>query len=136
MKALNLQNANAEFTVGGTVRTLVSNVQYQTTTRPVELDLPSGANFLWPLRQGQLIFEHQLDPGVAPTDQPSTLSKTTIKITCRQKEAGTSTTYDLETSSAYLTGINITTTRIQGLAMPVLTERLTYTILVDDDGAT
>jgi len=136
MRALNLQNANATFTIASVSKDLVSNVSYQTSTRPVELDLPEGSSFLWPLREGQLTFEHQLAPGVAPTSQPATLTKTTIVVTARQKETGASGTMTLTTSSAYLTAINITTTRIQGLAMPVLTERLTYTLLVDDDGAT
>jgi len=119
---------NADVTVSG--YTLVANVSYDIDNTPQELDLPSGAFYVWPLRQGTLTLQYTLDPGTAPSSVASgevSPTPTSISFTSKTPEGGVVT---IATDSAYLTGLRISTSRIN--EMPVLQEVKRFTVLVDD----
>jgi len=140
MRILSYQNANVTVDatggdiLGGTTQQLVANVEMQLTTRPGELDLPSGAFWIWPLRRASLTISGTLPPGVPPKAVPTTFAADQITIEAVDT-AGAAITVPIK--DAFLSGIRIATEQVSGdRAMPALTQQLMYVFFIDDDGTT
>jgi hypothetical protein len=118
-----LTATNADVTISG--YSLIANVSFTVDNRPQELDLPSGAYFIWPLRRGTLQIAYTVDPdGSLPGVLTGTQTPTPVTVTV----TASSKTMNIE--NAFHTGTTIQTTRIQ--EMPVFSATKTYTTLVDN----
>ena len=131
MRVLAAQNADVTITKGGTaVAVLVANVIFQVDNRPAESDIPSGAFFIWPLKEGTLSLEYTCEPGVAPhVIYNGAVSPTVESIVVNAKSiGGASITF---TIPGYLTGVT-SQTATNEVGMPVQKEQILYTVLTDD----
>jgi len=76
---------------------IISNVTFSADRDPQELDLPSGAWYLWPVKQGQLTVQGILSAGSAPP----ALSDTAVSITV------TSGDHTVTISDCYLSALTV-----------------------------
>ncbi len=131
MKVLSAQNADVTITRGGVAAaTMISNVVMNADNRPAESDLPSGAWFIWPLKEGTLQLAFTLNPGDAPwaiRSGPVSPTMETIVVSCKDI-GGATVTFTL---AGYHTGLQVSTT-MNEVGMPVLAQQVEYTILIDD----
>lgn len=124
MKVLSVSNANVS--IEGYQQELVASCEYSVDNRPQELDLPSGAYFIWPLRRGTLSFSYYVNPDAGNLPYVESGDVTPVPVTITIRAAGKT----IVISEAYRTGVTIQTTKLQ--EMPIFQASQTYTTLVDN----
>ena len=134
MKVLNL--ANADVAISGDVdfgsQSLVADVTFAYDNDPSELDMPSGAWWLWPLRRGSLRISGVLEPGGALPAITETLAASVKDVTVTS--AGINgIVHTVPFNGIYLTGIDLGIQQV-GEAMPALRQTLEFTVFKDDNG--
>jgi hypothetical protein len=136
MQTLSFDNADVTITspsVG--TQQLVTNVTFQYSNRPVELDTPAGAYWIWPLRRGELTLDYLIGPGQVNylPSIASSLLLTEISFTSKLQDGNTVTM----TVSGYNSAVRIGAQNVGGdPAMPTLGVQQTYIVFIDDDGET
>lgn len=130
MKTLSLNNADVVIPgqptlVGGRGG---GGFTYTYDQAPVELDMISGAWWLWPIRRGRVEIESILEPGDTPPSLPPS-SLTPVDITVY------SGGHTLVIPDAVYVGIELSVEQL-GEAMPALKETAIYMVFKDDNTET
>ena len=144
MKILKIGNANLTIVSGTefpetTPQQLVGNVSINYNVSPQELDLPSGAFWLWGLKLAQLTFQYFIPPGrvdMLPI-QPAAgadLVAETVSFSAKLKDAA------VESSFSYSGMLTAFSVKSQGggdnpFSPPIQVSK-TYIVAVDDNGET
>jgi len=133
-----LNQPNADVTITGDVsfgsQSLVADVSFAYDNDPSELDMPSGAWWLWPLRRGSLKLSGILEPGQALPTIPATLTEAKKAITVSAVGIN-DIAHEVVFDAAYLSGIDLGIQQV-GEAMPAIRQTLDFTIFKDDNGET
>ena len=126
MKSLSYTNCYLEVSGNSGGAYLISNLTYAYNTDPQELDLPSGAWWIWPVCIASVQVDSILDPGQAPPAIPGDTAAT-LSVTA----SGQSFTID----DCYKIGINFSIQQV-GEAMPAVALSETYIQFKEDNAAT
>lgn len=136
MKVLN--QANADVAISGDIsfgtQSLVADVTFAYDNDPSELDMPSGAWWLWPLRRGSLKISGILEPGAQIPMIPATLtdSKKDVTVTAHGING---IEHTVPFTDIFMTGLDLAIQQV-GEAMPALRVTYEFTVFKDDNGET
>ena len=131
-----LQIDNAQVSVEGDdgysfgTQKLIMNVVFQNDNEPMEQDTPSGAWWIWPMRQGMLQISGILPPGHVPPDAPKDLVKYTITVTADDINGDPRT---ITINNCYRSAFQAQIQQL-GEAMPAFQIQVSYQVFLDDDG--
>jgi hypothetical protein len=132
MKTLSLSNAQVTLTnvsFGAAGQQLIAQVQYAEQSEPAELDLPSGAFWIWPMKRGTLTIAGTLSPNYAPLTPA--VSGNEYDITVTSSSPAKTAQFD----KAVFVGSNVSIDQI-GEAMPALQVQYKFQIFVNDNQET
>jgi len=131
-----LQVSNAQVTISGDngydfgTEKLIMNVVFQYDQEPAEQDTPSGAWWVWPMRQGVVQVQGFLPPGRVPPNAPSTLDRYTMEIKATDV-GGTLRTINIP--NCYRAKFTAAIKQL-GEAVAAIELQVVYQVFLDDNG--
>lgn len=111
---------------------MIRDVLFSIESSPAELDLPSGAFWIWPIKRGQLQFTGFVAPGSAPQaiqNGSTGPAFTSIAISWTGPSGPTGATVQ-----GIMSGLSLQTQRI-GENMPILQETTIWDVFQETDPA-